>query len=282
VSRGYRAKITHYPHQVTIHDTVDAVGDEAFMQFHTLNLPVVIAPDRTKAIEYLLRYNHVDLILSDDGLQHYSMHRDLEIILYDEKRLFGNKLVMPLGPLREPISRCKKASIIICNQTHSNFHFKGKSKKNKLSLSENKHLLKKNLSSKKMMLWPNHFDVRMQAECFVHLKTAQIYPLNTFENQSIIAIAGIGNPSRFFSSLNIHTQIKKSYTFPDHYSFTSEKLTSITNKNSILIMTKKDAVKCQAFAGEEWYYLQSSMRFNDALQKTLFSNIFLLQQPKIL
>jgi tetraacyldisaccharide 4'-kinase len=230
VSRGYQAKINRFPHQVGGSDTALTVGDEAFMQYSELEVPIVIDPNRSQAVKHLLNNNTVDVVISDDGLQHYKMGRDLEIVLFDGQRQFGNQLIMPFGPLREPVSRLKTTDLVIQNGTQDNPYTEYQAALIPVSLI--------NLSSK--------------------LET----PINginhLIEGRHVNAVAGIGNPMRFFTTLrNIlltdeaevseqgNRNAKSLFsenTFPDHHAFTADDFVGFDDE--FVVMTEKDAVKC--------------------------------------
>ena len=115
VSRGYGSKAAIFPVAVTGGTAVEESGDEALLIAKHCGCPVVIDPDRVAAIECLLGEHSVDVVLSDDGLQHYAMARDIELIVVDGERKFGNELCLPAGPLREPLSRLGDADLILVN-----------------------------------------------------------------------------------------------------------------------------------------------------------------------
>jgi len=245
VSRGYGSHILSYPHQVTKGDTVEEVGDEAFMQFLDLNvkddmnIPLVIDPSRSKAVNYLIDSNEVDLVISDDGMQHYKMTRDIEVLLFDGKRQFGNRLILPFGPLREPLSRLKKVDIVVQN-----------------GLKENKY---------------TKYKTFMKTQKLVNLMTGEEFVVETFSQKQVIAVAGIGNPERFFDSLEKICGIKDRVIFPDHYAYRAEDLKQFSN--DIIVMTEKDASKCYKFAQDDWYYLKVEMQFSVDLSAKLLEYI---------
>lgn len=116
VSRGYGAKINRFPHEVQLSNSATDVGDEPLIIARKTKCPVVIAPDRTAAIQYLLEHHDVQIIISDDGLQHYRMGRAVELAVIDGMRGLGNRLCLPAGPLRESVSRLKQVDFIIVNE----------------------------------------------------------------------------------------------------------------------------------------------------------------------
>lgn len=115
VSRGYHASIKSFPHEVALSDTPRLVGDEPYLLALKTGVPVVVSPNRRAAVEYLIAHHQVDLILSDDGLQHYAMRRAIEIAVLDGERVLGNGYCLPAGPLREPRSRLRSVDLIVSN-----------------------------------------------------------------------------------------------------------------------------------------------------------------------
>ncbi len=115
VSRGYGGKSEDFPVNVTGDTAVQESGDEALLIARHCGCPVVIDPDRVAAITCLLDRYSVDVVLCDDGLQHYAMARDIELIVVDGERQFGNEFCLPAGPLREPLSRLGEADLVIVN-----------------------------------------------------------------------------------------------------------------------------------------------------------------------
>lgn len=220
ISRGYGSKAKNYPLLVTpTSDPIEA-GDEPVLIATRTQAPVCISPNRQQAIECLLQHTKCDVIISDDGLQHYKLQRDFELVIMDAKRGLGNGFLLPAGPLRELPSRLKNVDIIITNG------------------SENQY------SDAVMTLKPQYA---------VNLVTKAQRPLNEFSQAT--AIAGIGNPPRFFTMLQQHgIQLIETQAFQDHQSFSPE-LFAKFDKNRPLLMTEKDAVKCMTFAEEYWWYV---------------------------
>jgi tetraacyldisaccharide 4'-kinase len=253
VSRGYQAGIEKFPHLVNDHDTALSVGDEAFMQYSKLAIPCVIDPNRARAVRYLIEQTDVDIVISDDGLQHYKMARDVEIVLFDQERKFGNKLVLPFGPLREPISRLNSVDIVIQNGNEHNQY--------------------------------TEYTAELKATSVVNLRSRAELAIDDLDNlnneKQLHAVAGIGNPQRFFrtlaeastTSINSHSLSSgdegsfTQHSFADHHSFTSQDF--IDYEKELVIMTEKDAVKCFDFAKDSWYYLNVKMVFNQLLHDKL-------------
>lgn len=229
ISRGYGSKAKQYPLLVTAETNPIEGGDEPVLIAKRTGVPVVISPNRQQAIELLLQQHECDIIISDDGLQHYKLQRDLEIVVMDAERALGNGFVLPAGPLRELPSRLKTVDIVITNGGKNQF------------------------SDAVMRLVP-HFAI--------NLKTNEKRPLSEFQQGS--AIAGIGNPQRFFTMLEkLGIQLNQTQAFQDHQHFEAAQLEKLA-ENQPLFMTEKDAVKCQSFAKENWWYVPVEADISDA------------------
>lgn len=165
ISRGYGGKADHYPQKVMPDSRPDIVGDEPIIiTRHTL-CPMVVAPDRFAAGKMLLEDYDCNIVIADDGLQHYSLGRDIEIIIVDGQRQFGNQLCLPAGPLREPLSRLHQADFVVENHGSGFAEFT-------------------------MML--------TQLHAINLIDPTKKQPLSSFIGQRVHAIAGIGHPQRFF------------------------------------------------------------------------------------
>lgn len=252
VSRGYQSKLKNYPHILTQSDSVIDVGDEAYMLYSNLKVPMAIGPNRAEAVSALSSKYKLDLVISDDGLQHYSMARDFEILMVDSTRFFGNGLMLPFGPLREPISRISSVDYIVQN---------GESKTD---------LGNDLLSTKRLPLAVMNVKV---VNC-VNLLSLNTIPLSELNNYSICAVAGIGNPDRFFNSLSEYSTIFEKKVFNDHHLFQAGDFDKINQE--LVIMTEKDAVKCRSFAKDNWYYLQIKAGINNQD----FNNLYELLKHK--
>ena len=226
ISRGYGSRAKNYPLLVTANTDPIEGGDEPVLIAKRTGVPVVISPNRQQAIELLLKH---DIIISDDGLQHYQLQRDLEIVVMDAERALGNGFVLPAGPLRELPSRLKSVNFVITNGG-------------------------KNRYSDAMMRLVPHYAV--------NLKNHEKRPLNEF--QSGVAIAGIGNPARFFTMLEtLGIRLVQTQAFQDHQHFEPSQLENLA-QNQPLFMTEKDAVKCQSFAKGNWWYVPVEAEITEA------------------
>lgn len=221
VSRGYGACIKDFPHEVDEQqDTAQQVGDEPLLIARKAGCPVVIAPKRVDAVEYLLAKYACQLIISDDGLQHYRMGRAVEIAIVDGNRLFGNGFSLPAGPLREPRARLDEVDFVVVN-------------------------------GGRMSSIPKAYSMHLAPKACKPLHGNGTIAWDALP-RPIAAIAGIGHPDRFFESLRTLGLDFTPYSFPDHYRFRES---HITFKERSLIMTEKDAVKCQSFTRENCYVL---------------------------
>ena len=199
-------------------------GDEPVMLAGLTGVPVVVNPERRLAVELLLRQTGCNLVISDDGLQHYRLHRDLEIAVVDGARMFGNGRCLPAGPLREPLDRLADVDLIVSNGSLSG-------------------PLPEGAVASEMRLAP----VALRPVSGRSVLT----PPDTGE--PVHGVAGIGHPERFFLSLEQQGFSVSRHPFPDHYAFGAEDLSSLGE--GAVIMTAKDAVKCRAFARDNWWYL---------------------------
>jgi tetraacyldisaccharide 4'-kinase len=228
VSRGYQSQATHYPFAVTKNSSVRESGDEPAMLRDELQCPVVLDPKRQNAVDYLLKNNpEVNMIIADDGLQHFQLRRDFEIVVMDVKRQFGNGLCLPGGPLREPVSRLKTVDLVITQ---------GQSK-----------------------VFPCHFELKPQA--FVQVMDTKNYTdLASWHGKRVHAVAAIGNPERFFDTLRTLGLDVIPHPFADHTWFNARDFNY--NDKYPIVMTAKDAIKCKDFAKPDWWYLQVVPEFN--------------------
>jgi len=222
VSRGYGGKAPHYPFLVTADSKASQVGDEPLMLGRRCGCPVVVDANRVAAVKHLLQNSDCDLVISDDGLQHYALGRDMEIAVLDGVRGLGNGLFLPAGPLREGPERLNEVDWIMVNG-------------GQLKLEQDSQL---------MQLKPSQL---------VNLSTGQVKPVNALASEEVHAMAGIGNPERFFTTLKKLGYRLHRHAFADHHAFVSGDLPA--NDGKAIIMTEKDAVKCAQIADERCWYL---------------------------
>jgi len=255
MSRGYGGNAPEYPYQLTEHSTALEAGDEPLLIYQRCSVPVVVGADRIAAANKLIDLG-CQLVISDDGLQHYRLKRDIEIAVIDGKRLFGNGLLLPAGPLRERQQRLKQCHHIIVNGGEP-------------VINDNS----------------SHF-MTLAAQRIVNLKTGQNIELSDFikENTRVNALAGIGDPKRFFDYLiQLGFSINKAQGFIDHQAYNAamfDKVDSVVDnatgdhKRVIpLMMTEKDAVKCRDFAEPHWWYLPVDAQFASDNSEQMLTDI---------
>jgi tetraacyldisaccharide 4'-kinase len=238
ISRGYGGVAKSWPQQVRHDSDPKAVGDEAVLIAKRCHCPMAVGPDRVAAAQALLKYSDCNIIVSDDGLQHYPLGRDMEIAVIDGTRRFGNGHLLPAGPLREPKSRLASVDIIVANEL--------------ASIGER--------------------FMKLQAGKAHNLQDpGNRVELQVFRAEPVHAVAAIGNPERFFSALRRAGIEVIPHAFPDHHYFTREELDFGDEK--AVLMTEKDAVKCHPSWGSNYWYVpvaaQLDEKFTQQLLKTL-------------
>lgn len=221
VSRGYGGQARQWPQQVRPDSDPSVVGDEPVLLARHCQCPMAVGPDRGEAVKALLAHTNVNVIISDDGLQHYALARDLEIVVIDGERRFGNGRCLPAGPLREPMSRLQRVDFRVVNG--------GDAQANEVGMR---------------LTWDQARNVR---------DPGMSRKLSEFGRGTVHAVAGIGNPQRFFSQLRGAKLKLAEHPFDDHHAFTAADL-DFGDQRPVL-MTEKDAVKCERFAAENHWYL---------------------------
>lgn len=244
ISRGYGANVESATF-VNYQSQACDVGDEPAMIFARTQVPIVVGIKRVEAIQLLLKHCDVDVVICDDGLQHYALDRDIEINIVDGERGLGNGHYLPAGPLREKPWRLKTVDFIVVNN--------------------DKHI---HPSLLQYQYYPMHL---MTDDIIALKKSANL--CQPKKGDTIVAMAGIGNPKRFFDSL-YEQGFKLSHTheFLDHKAYQENEIASLSHRLPLL-MTEKDAVKCQKFAHENWWYVtvtaQLPKEFDHLLLKKL-------------
>lgn len=253
VSRGYKSTAPAYPYLINDKSSPEEAGDEPYLLYHRCNCPVVIDPDRTAAARLLLQETHCDLIISDDGLQHHQLGRDIEIAVIDGERGLGNGHCLPAGPLRENAERLLSVDFVITNGRLVS------------ELSIQPH------SIYQMDLKPARF-----RHCADKNKLLE---LDAFKGQTVHALAGIGNPGRFFKTLETVAGVRViRHPMRDHQAYTGQDLRF--GDNHPVLMTEKDAVKIKDIAGEVHWYLEVSASLPDNFTSRLREKLETLKEHK--
>ncbi|MGY4493174.1 tetraacyldisaccharide 4'-kinase [Pseudomonas sp. TE3610] len=227
VSRGYGAKPPQLPWRVLPDQAASEAGDEPLLIVQRTGVPLMIDPDRSRAVQALIEAQPLDLILSDDGMQHYRLARDMELVLIDAARGLGNRRCLPAGPLREPVERLQSVDAVLFNGAAGDSD--------------------------------EGFAFTLQPTALINVRTGERRGLDLFPpGQAMHAVAGIGNPQRFFNTLQALHWRPQAHAFADHAQYS---LAALTFSPSLpLVMTEKDAVKCRAFARDDWWYLAVDAR----------------------
>ena len=238
ISRGYRGKARSWPQQVRPDSDPVMVGDEPILISRRTLCPMAVGPKRVAAGMALLKYSSCDVIVCDDGLQHYALRRDAEVMVVDGARRFGNGFCLPAGPLREPVRRMDKVDFIVTNGLAA----------------------------------PNEFAMQYEGDTLVNLfDESQTCSLAELKGRGVHAVAGIGNPQRFFERLAQVGLDVREHRFPDHHLYLPRDL---DYGNSVpIIMTEKDAVKCQRFARGNMWYLPISVKLDGEFEQQLLKRI---------
>lgn len=290
VSRGHGGS-AQQPQHVTPDSSVQQVGDEPLLMARRRLCPVWIGKDRAAAAQAALHANpQCDLVLCDDGLQHYRLQRDVEIAVIDGARSFGNSLMLPAGPLREPVARLRTVDAAVINvQARSplpNPLPQEASLSNSLPPAGERTNVKGNLqfwgAGENESLREFAFDdgaaatgryaMRLSGEIFHNLlepgKTTTVAELRQLRCH---AVAGIGHPQRYFRHLAALGLNTVEHAFPDHHPYVAADL-SFADCDALLL-TEKDAVKCGAFADERYWVLRVEARIDPALTDHILRKI---------
>jgi tetraacyldisaccharide 4'-kinase len=244
ISRGYGGNAVSYPLSITATTSASEGGDEPVLIAQQVSCPVVVDPNRLQAAQYLLENFECDVVLSDDGMQHYRLPRDIEIAVIDGGRGFGNGRLLPAGPLREPESRLQETDFVIVNGGEP----------------RSDHA--------------NSFSMLIEPETMLR-PLAQGKPLAVrdwpYTRRTIHAVAGIGNPQRFANTLKQLRFKVDLHPFPDHHNFSADELQFDDDK--AVFMTAKDAVKCAGMNLQDCWVVDVSahlpVKFWDKLQASI-------------
>jgi tetraacyldisaccharide 4'-kinase len=233
VSRGYGAQPGRFPRRVLAGSDWRLSGDEPLLIARQTGAPVVIAPDRPAAVRELLAWQPVDVVLSDDGLQHRALARDKELVLLDGRLGLGNGHCLPVGPLREPSRRLRQVDHVLVRRggaAHQCFDY--------------------------------------VPEALINLHDGrQLAADASVLGAGVDAIAGIGAPAQFFALLRALGFTPLTREYPDHHAYVAADFRGLGQRP--LIMTEKDAIKCAGIAPANSWYLRISARLPDLLVQQL-------------
>jgi tetraacyldisaccharide 4'-kinase len=238
ITRGYRGRGSVAPRRVPPDGEPADFGDEPVLLARRSGCPVVAGPDRVAAGALALSGGEVDILLADDGLQHYRLARDIEIAVVDGARGLGNGRCLPAGPLREPRGRLATVDLVLTNGGDRG-------------------------SGYRMRLVPG---------AAVNLRDASVSKqIADFLVRPVFAVAAIGNPERFFAMLRGLGLEVEGRAYPDHYPFAPSDLDAWPP--GPVFMTEKDAVKCARFAGEDHWFLPVEAELDAAFVEAFFRKV---------
>ena len=246
ISRGYRG--SEQLQAIAAQSSADVAGDEPVLIAQRAQCPVWVGRDRAAAALNLIADNpQINVVISDDGLQHYRLCRDCEIAVINANRQFGNRLLLPSGPLREPVSRIRTVDAAIIN---------GRAR----------------ASDQLTRLPVPIFEMRLEGGEFCNLvdESRRALPAD-FEAKRVHAVAGIGDPDRFFAHLRALGLSFVSHAFPDHHVFRAQDLDFADA--DVVLMTQKDAIKCAGFARENWWALPVEAQIDESLLNLVIGKI---------
>lgn len=241
VSRGYGGRGGKWPQQVRPDTSPDLVGDEPVVIARRTHCPVAVSARRHMAARELVRHTDCNMVICDDGLQHHALGRDIEIAVVDGDRRFGNGRCLPAGPLREPAGRLSSVDMVVAN---------GRARK------------------QEYLMEYAYLPLRLVRDESVSRD------LSVFHGREVHAVAGIGNPARFYSHLRSREVHPVKHTFPDHHPYVASDLAF--GDDLPVVMTEKDAVKCHDYAGDDTWYLPIEAKMSAAFEYrlgTLLKNI---------
>ncbi|MDN3652624.1 tetraacyldisaccharide 4'-kinase [Thalassotalea ponticola] len=232
ISRGYGGDKLTEPLLIDDNTSAQQGGDEPVLIYQRTKVPVVVSPDRVANVERLIELG-CNLVISDDGLQHYRLKRDVELVVIDGKRRFGNGWLLPAGPLREGLWRLNTVDRVIVNGGLADV---------------------------------NEMAMHLEAQQLVNIRSQQRVSVAEFisaHSHNVNALAGIGSPQRFFDTLTtLGFTLQNAVGFVDHHQFNECDITQF-DSSVPLLMTEKDAVKCSDFTGDNGWYLTVDAHFSD-------------------
>lgn len=237
VSRGYGG--THREGPLEVHSDTDPAlaGDEPVLIARRSGLPVVVGRDRVAAARHLVERLGVNLVITDDGLQHYGLHRDIEICVLDGGRRLGNGWLLPAGPLREKARRLDSVDFVVTQ---------GEAREGETAMN-------------------------LSLDVAVSLCGEGRRSLSAFRGRTVHAVAGVGNPRRFFAALESLGLNVVQHPFPDHHPFRAEEL--VFEEPYPVLMTEKDAMKCRNLGLSDAWYVPAWARLNDGFRENLLNAV---------
>lgn len=232
ISRGYGGDPPHAPYKVGPGSPPAECGDEPVMMARLLDMPVVVDRDRPRGARALIDGHGCDIVIADDGLQHYALGRDLEIAVIAGG--VGNGYCLPAGPLREPRRRLRRVDMVVCNGPGAG---------------------------------PGQFTMSQTIAELAHLRTGEVRRLDAFRGRRVHAVAGIGSPHAFFGMLEAAGLQVTPQAFADHHRFEQGDFSSM--RDAPIVMTAKDAVKCRSLDLDDAWVAHAAITINEEFDHQL-------------
>lgn len=253
ISRGY-GRTSEALHIVGPKSTPALAGDEPLEIYQATKCPIVVSEDRNFAVEVLVKSADIDIVLSDDGLQHYNLTRQMEIAVFNQFHGAGNGHCLPVGPLRESVSRLHSVNFVLINQSPPDH------------------------SSLRDIREHVHNDFSVEPVSWVNVRTGEERALNELlpelKDKNLCAVAGIGQPEKFFNSLSsLGLSFTKSAKV-DHANYSREDFKE--SKFDGFLMTAKDAVKCKEIAPDNSWFLKVEALLPDEFKQMFLEDVQLL------
>lgn len=243
ISRGYGGA-GPFPLVVDTDTSASVCGDEPALIAQRTQVALAVGPDRAAAVALLVDQFDIDVIVSDDGLQHYALARDIEIAIIDETSSSDNRFLIPAGPLREPESRLSSVDFLV-------HHVNDQDESGKAEQSPR-------FTMQLIPRQPRRVDMAAQDQAFP-------------QQAAVHAVAGIGQPERFFQTCKAEGLEIERHSFADHHLFTAEDLQFGDDK--LILMTEKDAVKCRHFASDKHWFLPVDAKLSDGFIEQIMSRL---------
>ena len=250
ISRGYRGDVGPFPREATEDSDAAVVGDEAIMLARQCECPVIVHPDRVAAARMAIQHG-ANILVADDGLQHYRLNRDVEIAVVDGARRFGNGALLPSGPLREPVSRLEAADIVLVQQEAEE--------------TADAWVMRRATD-------PQPFNFHLRVAAVIRLHSTEVRELSDFAGKTVHAVAGIGHPERFFRMLEAYSIKVYRHPLPDHADIESDDI--LFDDDLDVLMTEKDAIKCQRLDTAKCWYVPVAVDFHDGVADTIANIVF--------
>ncbi len=235
VSRGYGGRPGRPPLHVDARTPAAVCGDEPAMMARGLeNTPVVVDPDRPRGVHALIERAGCDVVISDDGLQHYAMDRQVEIAVLGGEGHLGNGYCLPAGPLREPVGRLEDVDLVVCNGGAAR---------------------------------PGQYAMTLRIEALQRLNGTETRSPEDFRGRRVHGVAGTGNPGRVFDTLAGRGLSVDRHPFPDHHRYKPEDFAAM--QDAPIVMTEKDAVKCTEMPLQDAWYTRTSIELDEGFDNKL-------------